>query len=104
MKGLKLFLPLLIAVMAFSEFGRRVKENGSLGTDHGTAGPVFLLGSQVEAGVHGKTPSLTDIEAGDLRASSDFRELYASLLDQWLELPRPTNIEPFQGPPLFKTA
>jgi uncharacterized protein (DUF1501 family) len=75
-----------VVVMAFSEFGRRVKENGSIGTDHGTAGPVFLAGSKVKAGLHGKSPSLTDLQDGDLRMQVDFRSIYSDLLANWLHL------------------
>jgi uncharacterized protein (DUF1501 family) len=76
-----------VVVMAFSEFGRRPEENGSLGTDHGTAGPVFLAGPTVKAGLVGKTPLLGDLRDGDLEWSIDFRSVYATLLDQWLNLP-----------------
>ncbi len=75
-----------VVVLAFSEFGRRVKENGSIGTDHGTAGPVFLAGSKIKAGVHGSTPSLTDLENGDLKMHIDFRSVYYDLLANWLGL------------------
>jgi uncharacterized protein (DUF1501 family) len=76
-----------VNVLCFSEFGRRVTENGS-GTDHGTAGPVFVAGSQIRAGVVGATPSLLDLDIeGDLKWSIDFRRVYATLLDQWLGLP-----------------
>ena len=70
--------------MAFSEFGRRVNENASLGTDHGTAGPVFLAGTKIKPGFIGKSTSLTDLEDGDLKSEFDFQQLYASLLDNWL--------------------
>lgn len=76
-----------VVVMAFSEFGRRPEENGSLGTDHGTAGPLFLAGPSVKAGVFGQTPRLDDLDQGDLRWSTDFRSVYATLLDHWLDLP-----------------
>ena len=76
-----------VVVMAFSEFGRRPEENGSLGTDHGTAGPLFLAGPSVKAGLHGRTPPLADLEDGDLKWSTDFRSVYATLLDRWLGLP-----------------
>jgi hypothetical protein len=56
-----------VTTMVFSEFGRRVHENGSGGTDHGTAAPLFLMGNHVKAGIHGKTPSLTDLDDGDLK-------------------------------------
>jgi uncharacterized protein (DUF1501 family) len=73
-----------VLVLCFSEFGRRVEENGSQGTDHGTAGPVFLAGPRVKAGLVGATPSLVDLEGDDLKMSVDFREVYATLLEQWL--------------------
>ena len=76
-----------VLVLAFSEFGRRPEENGSLGTDHGTAGPVFVAGDSVKPGVAGKTPLLGDLEDGNLRWSTDFRSVYATLLDDWLKLP-----------------
>ena len=75
-----------VSVMVFSEFGRRVKENGSQGTDHGVAGPMFLLGSTVKGGLHAKHPSLTDLDRGDLKMSCDFRSVYQSVLGQWLEM------------------
>ena len=75
-----------VVVMAFSEFGRRVQENGSLGTDHGTAGPVFVAGPAVQSALIGETPSLGDLEQGDLRMSIDFRQVYATLLEGWLGL------------------
>ncbi len=73
-----------VVVMAFSEFGRRVNENVSLGTDHGTAGPVFLAGTKIKPGFIGKSTSLTDLKDGDLKSEFDFQQLYASLLDNWL--------------------
>ncbi len=73
-----------VVLLAFSEFGRRVQENDSQGTDHGTAGPVFLAGSSVVAGLAGKTPELTDLDNGDLKMQVDFRSVYATVLDTWL--------------------
>jgi uncharacterized protein (DUF1501 family) len=75
-----------VLVLAFSEFGRRVKENDSKGTDHGTAGPVFLAGSNVQAGLIGKPPSLTDLEDGDLKGQFDFRQIYSAILNDWLQI------------------
>jgi uncharacterized protein (DUF1501 family) len=75
-----------VLVLCFSEFGRRVQENASEGTDHGTAGPVFLAGPGVKPGLHGTTLSLTDLDAGDLKMSVDFRSVYATILEQWLAL------------------
>lgn len=76
-----------VAVLAFSEFGRRVKENDSQGTDHGTAGPVFIAGGTVAGGLIGPVPSLTDLEDGDLKVQTDFRRVYATLLEKWLDVP-----------------
>jgi uncharacterized protein (DUF1501 family) len=76
-----------VLVLCFSEFGRRVHENASGGTDHGTAGPVFLVGKQVRAGLVGETPSLLDLEDGDLKMAVDFRRIYAAVLQDWLALP-----------------
>jgi uncharacterized protein (DUF1501 family) len=76
-----------VLVLVFSEFGRRLAENGSGGTDHGTAGPVFLLGRGVRSGLHGPCPDLEHLEGGDPRHAIDFRRVYATLLDRWLECP-----------------
>ena len=74
-----------VAVLVYSEFGRRVRANASQGTDHGTAGPVFLLGAAVKGGLYGEHPSLKDLDDGDLKSTVDFRALYAELLDRTLE-------------------
>jgi uncharacterized protein (DUF1501 family) len=74
-----------VAVMAFSEFGRRVAENGSQGTDHGAAAPMFVIGQNVNGGLVGDHPSLTNLTSGDLRYGIDFREVYGSLLRDWME-------------------
>ncbi|WP_285634573.1 DUF1501 domain-containing protein [Lentzea sp. NBRC 102530] len=71
-------------VLVYSEFGRRVRANASDGTDHGTAGPVFLLGAGVKGGFHGAQPSLTDLDDGDLVQTTDFRDVYATVLDRVL--------------------
>jgi len=71
-------------VLAFSEFGRRVAENGSGGTDHGTAAPMFVFGQALKGGLYGQQPSLTDLSDGDLRHAIDFRSVYATILDRWL--------------------
>jgi uncharacterized protein (DUF1501 family) len=71
-------------VMVYSEFGRRVQANASQGTDHGTAGPMFVLGNGVNGGFHGTEPSLTDLAGGDLRETTDFRDVYATLLQKVL--------------------
>jgi uncharacterized protein (DUF1501 family) len=76
-----------VLVLCFSEFGRRVRENGSQGTDHGTAGPVFLAGTGIRAGLVGAAPKLLDLQDGDLKMTVDFRRVYASVLQDWLGLP-----------------
>jgi uncharacterized protein (DUF1501 family) len=73
-----------VRLMTFSEFGRRVQENGSRGTDHGAASCVFVAGPSAKGGVVGKHPSLSDLDAGDLKYHTDFRRIYATLLDSWL--------------------
>jgi uncharacterized protein (DUF1501 family) len=72
-----------ILVMTFSEFGRRVAENEQQGTDHGTAGMMFLAGGGAKAGVHGGSPNLTDLDDGDLKYKTDFRSVYAAVLTNW---------------------
>ena len=68
-------------MMTFSEFGRRVAQNGSNGTDHGTAEPMFVIGSRVMPGLHGAYPSLDDLDDnGDLKFWVDFRSVYAAIL------------------------
>ncbi len=76
-----------VLMMSFSEFGRRVEQNASGGTDHGAAAPMFLFGPKVNAGVLSKHPSLTDLDQGDLKFNTDFRNVYASVLQNWLETP-----------------
>jgi uncharacterized protein (DUF1501 family) len=76
-----------VLVVAFSEFGRRVAENASQGTDHGAAAPMFLAGSRVRAGLVNRHPSLTDLDDGDVKFHTDFRQVYAALLESWLGWP-----------------
>ncbi|PTX96967.1 hypothetical protein DB345_07260 [Spartobacteria bacterium LR76] len=76
-----------VTIMTFSEFGRRVSENASGGTDHGAAAPMFVLGGKVKAGLHGTQPSLTELGDGDLIYTVDFRSVYATMLDNWLHAP-----------------
>ncbi|MCP4833580.1 MAG: DUF1501 domain-containing protein [Phycisphaera sp.] len=79
-----------VLTMVFSEFGRRVAENGSAGTDHGTAAPMFLVGGKARPGVVGDHPSLVDLDRGDLRHTIDFRSVYAGILSEWFQVdPRP---------------
>jgi uncharacterized protein (DUF1501 family) len=74
-----------VVLLAYSEFGRRVKANASQGTDHGTAGPVFVAGAPVKGGFYGDEPSLTDLDNGDLKPTTDFRDVYYELLSQTLQ-------------------
>ena len=76
-----------ITVLVYSEFGRRVKGNGSEGTDHGTAGPVFLIGDRVNGGFYGDQPSLTKLIDGDLPVTTDFRDIYSTVLEGVLLTP-----------------
>ena len=84
-----------VMIMTFSEFGRRVAENGSQGTDHGAAAPMFLIGSKMKAGLLGAEPSLApaDLKDGDIQFNTDFRSVYASILQDWLK----TNSVPILG-------
>jgi uncharacterized protein (DUF1501 family) len=70
--------------MAFSEFGRRVQENTSQGTDHGTAGPAFVIGEPVAGGQYGKMPSLSDLNDGNLKHTTDYRRVYATMIKTWM--------------------
>jgi len=70
-------------VVAFSEFGRRLAENGSRGTDHGVAGPMFVAGTRVAGGLYGEHPSLAELDAGDLVSTTDFRSVYATVIERW---------------------
>jgi uncharacterized protein (DUF1501 family) len=94
-----------VTVLAFSEFGRTVKENGTAGTDHGTAGPVFLAGPSVKPGLVGTMPRLLDPDPthGDLRVGLDFRRVYATVLENWLGLPARAALGgSFERLPLFR--
>ena len=74
-------------IMTFSEFGRRVEQNASNGTDHGTANNVLLFGGKLKnAGIYNNAPDLTQLDHGDLKYEIDFREIYATLLDKWLNV------------------
>ena len=69
-----------VTVLVYSEFGRRVSANSSSGTDHGTAAPVMVIGPSVKGGYYGDAPSLTDLDQGDLKFTTDFRSVYAAIL------------------------
>lgn len=77
-----------VTVLVFSEFGRRAAENTSLGTDHGTANQMYVIGKPVAGGHYGEAPSLTALDAGgNLAVTTDFRRVYASLIEGWLDYP-----------------
>jgi uncharacterized protein (DUF1501 family) len=110
--GLKAFVDDLTAdrladrvlVLAFSEFGRRAAENDSEGTDHGAAAPLILAGPTFAQGVLGPAPNLADLQDGDVKMATDFRQAYATILDQWLAV-RPEEVlsARFERLPLFKS-
>ena len=83
-----------VALMTFSEFGRRVSENASAGTDHGKASCLFVAGHPVRGGLHGQHPSLARLDQGDLAHTVDFRSVYATLLSDWLHAP---DLKPILG-------
>ena len=89
-----------VAVMMFTEFGRRVEENASQGTDHGTAGPMFVVGEGVQGGFYGKTPSLTDLDDGNLKMTTDFRRVYSTMIAEWMEYQDTASILKGEFPPL----
>jgi uncharacterized protein (DUF1501 family) len=90
--GLKAFYDDLLAhnladrvlIMIWSEFGRRVADNASNGTDHGTANNIYVIGNRIKGGVYGEDPNLTDLDKGNLKAKIDFRQVYATLISDWL--------------------
>jgi uncharacterized protein (DUF1501 family) len=90
-------------VMTFSEFGRRVTENKSGGTDHGAGNVMFLAGGPAEGGILGQRPDLDDLQAGDLRHQIDFRSVYSAVLQQWLGVdPQGVLRQPFPAAPGLK--
>jgi uncharacterized protein (DUF1501 family) len=94
-----------VVTLTFSEFGRRVRENGSQGTDHGAAAPMFLAGGAVTPGPIGAHPSLVDLDDGDLKFHTDFRSVYATVLDRWLGISsRDILGAEFPPLPLFQTS
>jgi uncharacterized protein (DUF1501 family) len=91
-----------VVVLVYSEFGRRVKANASEGTDHGTSGPVFVLGSRIKGGLYGEQPSLSNLKNDDLAVTTDFRDIYASLLEKVLGTPAERILGNWKGrTPLF---
>jgi uncharacterized protein (DUF1501 family) len=92
-----------VTLLSFSEFGRTIHENGSAGTDHGTAGACFVAGPTVAGGLVGTLPSLTDLEKGEPKMTTDFRAVYATILDDWLSLPsKPALGGEFAKLPMFR--
>ncbi len=92
-----------VVVMVFSEFGRRVAENTSLGTDHGTAGPAFIIGKGVQGGQYGAVPSLSDLDDGNLKYTTDYRRIYSTLISGWMGHDQPQNVlhDEFAPLPVF---
>jgi uncharacterized protein (DUF1501 family) len=89
-------------VLVFTEFGRRIHENASGGTDHGAANPILLLGDPVRGGVHGTAPDLAGDEESDVPVTLDFRHIYAAALE-WLGVsPSAVLPEPFDPAPLLR--
>jgi uncharacterized protein (DUF1501 family) len=82
-----------VTVMVYSEFGRRVVGNGSQGTDHGTSGPMFLIGNSIKGGFYGEQPSLKNLYRNDLAVTTDFRDVYATVIEKILKSP----VEPTLG-------
>jgi len=91
-----------VLMMTFSEFGRRVAENGSsgtAGTDHGAASTLFVVGAPVVGGVYGTLPALNDLDgSGNLKFNVDFRQVYATIIDKWLASPG-THVSLLPGAP-----
>lgn len=86
-----------VTVVVYSEFGRRVRANASDGTDHGTAGPMLVLGPRVMGGLYGEQPSLTDLDDGDLKATTDFRAVFGTVLATVLRADPARYIEGYRG-------
>lgn len=99
-----------VVVMTFSEFGRRVTQNGTMGTDHGSAAPVFVVGSGVRGGMLGRNPVLSDLDGnGDIKYQYDFRQIYTSILEDHLGVEAQVSRsimgnKDFAGLPIFKMA
>lgn len=88
-----------VLVMTYSEFGRRVAENSSIGTDHGSASAHFVLGGRVNKGIHGKEPSFSQLDNGDLIPTVDFRQMYATIAQRWWRKPNPWQKEGYRPVP-----
>ena len=86
-----------VVVLVYSEFGRRVVGNASKGTDHGTSGPMFIIGDKIKGGFYGDQPSLSKLVDGDLAVTSDFRDVYATLLEDVLKSPADRYLNNWKG-------
>ena len=86
-----------VTIVVYSEFGRRVVGNGSQGTDHGTSGPMFIIGDKVKGGFYGDQPSLRNLIKGDLSVTTDFRDVYATLLEGLLKAPAGQSLDDWKG-------
>ena len=94
-----------VVIMTWSEFGRRVTGNASGGTDHGSAGPMFLAGAPIAGGLYGERPSLKDLDENNLKFTTDFRQVYATVLEDWLGAPADIVLGGrFERLPLLKPA
>lgn len=92
-----------VCLMTFSEFGRRGAENGSHGTDHGSGAPLLLVGGRVRPGIVGDHPDLTHLDRGNLPFRTDFRQVYAAILQDWLGLDAATIVgKDFSPAPIFR--
>ena len=92
-----------VVLMTWSEFGRRATENGSGGTDHGSAGPMFLAGTPVAGGLYGERPDLGDLIKNNLKFTTDFRRVYATAIESWLGAPSSAVLNgEFERLPLLK--
>jgi uncharacterized protein (DUF1501 family) len=91
-----------VTLLSFSEFGRTIKENGSAGTDHGTAGACFVAGPTAAGGLVGTMPSLTDLDQGEPRMTTDFRSVYNSVLADWMGLPADDTLKSLGSAKLFR--
>jgi uncharacterized protein (DUF1501 family) len=86
-----------VVVLVYSEFGRRVVGNASKGTDHGTSGPMFIIGDKVKGGFYGDQPSLSKLVDGDLSVTTDFRDVYATLIEDVLKSPADKYLSNWKG-------
>ena len=94
-----------VVIMTWSEFGRRAKSNASDGTDHGTAVPIFFIGTPVKGGFYGERPNLGNLSSDNLRYTIDFRSVYATVLERWFDAPSNDILGgQFETLPVFNTA